>query len=129
MRQTGTEFRDCFIQNRLDSGVTSFHSSTKRNKLKLFTSAETLKIKIGREAFILQVNRNIMPKILSWSVKAGKAVDFKDALRYLLCPVPLSIAFPDGSKQSAAKSKPLKGVWVLGVSDAIVSNISQQTDG
>ena len=43
-----------------------------------------------------------------------------------LCPVPFSIAFPDGSKRSTAQSKLSRGVWVLGVSDAIISNISQQ---
>ena len=124
MRKTGIEPSDCFIKDRLVSGVTSFHSQTKRNNLKLFTSTgRTIKIKIRRETSILQVNRNIMPKIISWSVKSGKAVDFKKALRYLLCPAPLSVAFPDGSKQSTAKSKLLKGAWVLGVSDATVSNI------
>ena len=37
MWQIGIEFRDCFIQERLVSGVTSFHSPIKRNNLKLFT--------------------------------------------------------------------------------------------
>ena len=54
-----------------------------------------------------------MPKIIPWSVKPGKAIGFKEVLRYLLCPVPLSIVFPDGSKQLTAKSKLLKGVWVF----------------
>ena len=40
MRQTGIELRDCFIQNLLVSGVTSFHSPIKRNNQKLFTSTE-----------------------------------------------------------------------------------------
>ena len=38
-------------------------------------------MKIGRDTSILEVNRN-MPKIISWSVKSGKAVDFMEALRY-----------------------------------------------
>ena len=77
-------------------------------------------MKIGRDASTLEVNRNIMSKIISWLVKSGKAVDFKEALRYLLCPVPLSTAFPDESERSPAKSKLLKE---LGVSDVIGSNI------
>ena len=40
MGQTKIELRDCFIQNRLDNGVTSFHSLIKRNNLKLLTSTE-----------------------------------------------------------------------------------------
>ena len=38
-------------------------------------------MKIGRDTSILEVNRN-MPKIISWSVKSGKTVDFMEALRY-----------------------------------------------
>ena len=78
MRKTGTELRDCFIQNRLVSGVTAFHSPMKRNNLKLFTSSgRTVKMKFGRETSILEVNRNTVAKIISLSVKSGKAVDFK----------------------------------------------------
>ena len=66
MRQTRIELRDCFIQNRLVSGVTSFHSLIKRKNLKLFTSTcRTVKVKIGRKTSILQVNGNIMPKVIS----------------------------------------------------------------
>ena len=52
-------------------------------------------------------------------------VNFKEVLSHLLCPVPLSIVFSDGSEQSTAKRRPLKE---LGFSDAIVSNIPQQID-
>ena len=63
MRQTGIELRDCFIQDRLVSGVTSFHRPIKINNLKLFTSNErTAKMKIGRETSILEINHNIMTK-------------------------------------------------------------------
>ena len=109
MTQIRIEPRDCFIQDRLVSGVTSFHSPVERNNLKLFTSTgRTVKMKIGKETSILQVNRNIMPKIISWPVKSGKVVDFKDALTYLLCPVPFIITFPNGSKRSTAKRKLLR---------------------
>ena len=57
VRNTGIEVRDCFVQDRLVSGVTSFHSPIKRNNLKLFTSTgRTVKMKIGRETSILEVN-------------------------------------------------------------------------
>ena len=85
MRKTGIELRDCFIQDRLASGVTSFYSPIKRNNLKLISSTgRTVKIKIGRETSILEVNHNIMAKIISWLVKSGKTVDFKDAPKYPL---------------------------------------------
>ena len=63
MRKTGMELRDCFTQDRVSSGVTSFHSPIKRSNLKLFPSTgRTVKMKIGRETSILEVNRNIMAK-------------------------------------------------------------------
>ena len=34
-------------------------------------------MKFGRETSILEVNRNTVAKIISLSVKSGKAVDFK----------------------------------------------------
>lgn len=120
MRQAGNELRDCFIHDRLISGVTSFNSLIKRNNLNLFiNTGRTAKMKIGRETSILEVNGDIMAKIIPWSIKSGKAVNFKEALRYPLCLVLLSFAFPDGSKRSTAKIKLLKE---LDVSDAIVSN-------
>lgn len=125
MRQAGNELRDCFIHDRLISGVTSFSSLIKRNNLNLFISTgRTAKIKIGRETSNLEENRNITANI-SWSVESGKTVDFKETLRYPLSPVPFSIAFPDGSKRSIPKSKLLKEFYV---SDPLVSNIPQQTD-
>ena len=120
MKQTVIEIGDCFKKDRLVSVVTSFYSPIKRNNLKLFTSTgKTVKMKIGRETSILEVNGNIIAKIISWSIKSRKAVNFKEALRYPLCLVLLSFAFPDGSKRSTAKTKLLKE---LDVSDAIVSN-------
>ena len=38
-------------------------------------------------------------------MKTGVAIDFKKALAYPLCPVPLSISNADGTKRSTAKSK------------------------
>ena len=85
MRLTIIEFRDCFILDHLVSAVASFHSPIKINNLQLFTSTErTVKMKIGRETLIFEVNCNIMAKIISWSVKPGKTADFKEALRYPL---------------------------------------------
>ena len=126
MKQVGMKLRDSFIQDCLVSGLTSFHAPIKRNNIKLFASTgRTVKLTIGKETSILKVNRNIMARLISWSVKSGKAVDFKEALRYPLCPIPLSIAFPDGSKRSTAKSKLLHE---LGISYAIVSDLPQQVD-
>ena len=66
-----------------------------------------------------------MGKIISWSVKSGKTVDFKETLRPSLCPGLVGITFRGGSKQSTAKSELLKE---LDVSDANVSNLTSRID-
>ena len=63
------------MQDCLVSGATSFHSLIKRNNLKLFTSSgRTVKMKIGRETSILEINCNIMAKTVYWLVKSGNTV-------------------------------------------------------
>lgn len=53
MTQTGIELADYFIQDRLVSGVKSFHSQIKRNNLKPFTTtSRTVKMKTAREISI-----------------------------------------------------------------------------
>ena len=44
-------------------------------------------MKIDRETSILEVDRNIIVKIISWSVKSVMVLDFKEALRYSLSKV------------------------------------------
>ena len=52
-----------------------------------------------------EANRNILAKLLAYSAKTGKVIDFEKALRYPLYPVPLCLAHPDGSRRTTAKSK------------------------
>ena len=53
----------------------------------------------------LQVNRNIIDALFSYSAKAGKAIDFERALKVSLPALPLSIANGDGSHREKSKSK------------------------
>ena len=83
-----------------------FHAPLRRSKVHLFKdSAKGIVIQKEKKTSVVEVNRNILAKLVSWSAKTGKALNFHEALKYPLSPVPLSIPFPDGTKRSTSKSK------------------------
>ena len=53
----------------------------------------------------LQVNRNIIGALLSYSAKSGRAIDFERALKFPLSALPLNIANGDGSRRETSKNK------------------------
>ena len=72
----------------------------------------------------VEINRNILGALLSFSAKANQPIDFDSALSYPLSPIPLSLALPDGARRETPKSKLmeiiLKGASEL--SDPTVEN-------
>ena len=56
----------------------------------------------------IKANRNVLGKLLTLSANPQQPIDFKKALSYPLYHVPLSLAFPDGTKRSNQKSKLLE---------------------
>ena len=95
------------FQKRLVTGGSDkkYHDPIKRNKMKTFKqTAITCVVKKNKETTSVEVNRNILGALLSFSLKCNKPIDFDAALRYPLSPVPLSIATPDGSKRPNSKS-------------------------
>ena len=54
---------------------------------------------------VVEVNRNVLGAVNSYSLKTGKPVVFKKTLSYSLSSVPLSVFNFDGSCQHTAKSK------------------------
>ena len=53
---------------------------------------------------MVEANRNIIAKLLAYSAKFDKVIDFKTALKYPLFSVPLSLGHPDGTRRTTAKS-------------------------
>ena len=83
-----------------------FHEPIKRNLIATFK--DTLKsvvVKKDNQSMTLQVNRNIIGALLSYSAKSGRAIDFERALKFPLSAVPLSIANGDGSRRESSKIK------------------------
>ena len=52
----------------------------------------------------IQAQRDVLGFLLVKSQEFGSGVDIDEALKYPLCPVPLSIAHADGQKRKTNKS-------------------------
>ena len=53
----------------------------------------------------MEVNRDILGKLLSISMRKGRVVDFVKALEYPLSTVPLNISNADGTMRKTNKSE------------------------
>ena len=96
-----------------------------RNKMRTFkNSAKTYVIVKDKVKTTVEINRNILRALLSFSAKANRPIDFDSALPYPLSPIPLSLALTDGARRETPKSKLmeiiLKGASEL--SDPTVEN-------
>ena len=114
-----------FNENRLFSSNTKFHEAIKRNDCKSFNSTKKKCVvkKNGVQATV-EVNRNILGALNSFSLKTNVAVDYKKALKYPLSPCPLSISHPDGRKRSTRKSD-LKDIFLKSVDEIPLHKIKE----
>ena len=104
--QKGSEIYGCFANERLLAGGTkNFHDPLPSNKVYSFksTSKKILMKKNNRERTV-EVNRNVLGLLVRLSLCSGQPVDFEIVLRYLLSPIPLSIATPDGKNAKLPKA-------------------------
>ena len=106
VRKVGITKYDESEKSRLISKEKPFHDPIKRNKVKLFKDS-TVKntIKTKDKETIIEVNRNILGKLLSITASSEHNIDFQKVLKYPLSPIPLSLAHPDGSRRTCTKSK------------------------
>ena len=58
-----------------------------------------------KQTKVIDANRHIISRLLSISAKSEKPIDFQKEFKHSLYPVPLSLAYPDGSKRESPKSK------------------------
>ena len=68
-------------------------------------------IKKNNSERTVEVNRNVLGLLVRLSLCSGQPVDFENALRYPISPIPLSIAKPDGERRETTKSKPIEVIW------------------
>ena len=95
-----------FEEERVTSNKIPFHGPIKRNKISLFKKTATSKktTKNGKTATI-EVNRNMIGKLLATSAKHKKVIHFEVALSFPLTSMPLSLSNPDGTRRVTQKNK------------------------
>ena len=87
---------------------TNFHLPISRNKIKCFLQSKVqLSIVKDKATKSLEVNRDILTKLLSTPVQSRKPIDEK-ALQYPLSPVPLSLCNADGTMRKTNKCDLMK---------------------
>ena len=55
-----------------------------------------------------EVNRDVLGKLLRLTMKSGQIIDFEEALKYPLSPIPPSLSYPDATKRITAKTSLMK---------------------
>ena len=102
----GKSLTETFRNERLIQHNISFHEPIKKNLIATFKDTlNFIFVKKNNQSMTLQVNRNIIGALLSYSAKSSRAIDFERALKFPLLAVPLSIANGDGSRRETSKSK------------------------
>ena len=105
VKDLGTKLYTNFVESRIKSTVAKIHDPIKRQKCSLFKNAgKKVKVNQFQITQTLEVNRQILSKLLALTAKYDKPIDFAIALKFPLCPVPLSLAYPDGTRRKTTKS-------------------------
>ena len=100
-----------FLQNRTLSTKEKIDDPIKCQEKALFeNSGKKMTVKKNGKEKIIEAKREIIETLLALSAKHDKLINFETALQYSLCPVPLSLAHPDGTRRNTTKSSLLKVV-------------------
>ena len=113
----GKERRDKFVKAQISK---SFHEPIHRCKISTFKV--TAKKTTTSNNKSIEVNRDILGRLLFISLKESKTIDFVKALHYPLCKVPLSLTNADGTMRKTNKSKLAKII----ISKTFTKDISKQ---
>ena len=106
IKESGEEFYKDFVDDRLKSTSIKIHDPIKRNKVSLFKSAcKKVVVQYHNKQKTIEINRNILAKLLAYTAKTRRQIDFKVALTFPLCSLPLCFAHPDGTRRSTKKSQ------------------------
>ena len=105
IQNQGKLLMEIFVEERIRSNKTPFHDPITKQKPTLFKQQQVKRKKKDQAKDVIRVNRDILGKLLSISTKLQSPIDFASVLSFPLCPVPLSLAFPDGTKRSNSKSQ------------------------
>ena len=94
-----------FMQNRLYSRTVLFHEHIKRNIKKSDLQTKKTSCSKQKENTVAEVNRDILGVLVSYDQLSEEKIDYKEALKYPLSPIPQSLSHADGFKRSNKKSQ------------------------
>ena len=101
----GKEKYKDFVNARLRKKEISVRDLIKRTKTKLLTFKSFSKKPKTNQRKSVEVNRDILAKLLAISLLREKVIDFKKALQFPIDEVPLSLCNPDGCMRKTNKGK------------------------
>ena len=94
------------MENRHESSSNKIHHPIARQALSLFKNAgEKVVVKHQNKQKTIEINRNILAKLLACTAKTGRTIDYKGALTFPSSPLPLCFAHPDGTRRITQKRK------------------------
>lgn len=101
------KYREFKNERLIKPPTKSFHEPITRCKVIGF-GRKKVKVAMKNSVKAIEINRDILAKILSASIKSGKPIDFEKSLQYPLSPLPLSLCNADGTIRKTNKSELLK---------------------
>lgn len=104
MPDRGKKIYKYFIETRLNKKDFPFYTPIKRNVIKGFNCSTTKKK--SQEKNSVNINRDILARLLYTSNSTGKKINSEKALNYPLSAVPLSLYNADGSVCKTSESEP-----------------------
>ena len=107
LQQDGITLAKEFIQVRLLLFSKKFFDPIPRN-INKSTMVKKKFIAKRNSLTTVEVSRDILKDLLCLKMKSAQVIDFKEALKYPLSLIPLSLSFPDSTKRSPAKSSLMK---------------------
>ena len=78
LKKVGEDLYKDFVDDRIKSTEIKIHDPTTRQKLTVFKNAgKKVKIKVENKQQDVEANRNILAKVLAYSARTGKVIDFE----------------------------------------------------
>ena len=102
----GITLAEEFLNKRLLSDEITLSDPIRRNiDKKTLLAKKTVQIHHANKVKSIEVNRNILWKVVAYSTNFGKPIDYAESLKFPLSPIPLSTCHPDGVKRSCNKAE------------------------
>ena len=106
IKEKGEEQYHTLIDNRIKTAEVKIHEPITRNKLLLLKNAcKKVEVIKNNKHQLVEINGNILGKLLVYLAKSGRAIDFQTALQYPLSSERLAFTNPDGTRRNTKKSQ------------------------